>query len=101
VNFFSSALFGAKKKIEKNTRPFTLFRHGAVAAEFARHGFAVAARQGEFFLPMVLHRMLKCPALSAALERICGALGLKKLLGSPVLVLFLRTAEKAATEGHR
>jgi 2-polyprenyl-3-methyl-5-hydroxy-6-metoxy-1,4-benzoquinol methylase len=93
LNFFSSALFGAKKKIEKNTRPFTLFRHRAVAAEFARHGFGAAARQGEFFLPMVLHRMLKCPAVSAVLEGLCGALGLKLLLGSPVLARFERTAE--------
>ena len=90
VNFFSSALFGAKKKIEKNTRPFTLFRHRAVAAEFARHGFAAAGRKGEFFLPMVLHRMLKCPAVSATLEGICGMLGLKIILGSPVLALFER-----------
>ena len=93
LNFFSAALFGAKKKIEKNTRPFTLFRHRAVAAEFARHGFAVAARKGEFFLPMVLHRMLKCPALSAALEGICGILELKRLFGSPVLAQFERRAE--------
>jgi len=90
LNFFSSALFGAKKKIEKNTRPFTLFPHHVVAEEVARHGFVAAARKGEFFLPMVLHRMLKCPALSAALEGACGALGLKKLLGSPVLALFER-----------
>ncbi|TAN37668.1 MAG: class I SAM-dependent methyltransferase [Verrucomicrobia bacterium] len=90
VNFFSAALFGVKKKIEQNTRPFTLFRHGEVATEFARCGFAVAERKGEFFLPMVLHRMLSCPALSAMLEGICGALGLKKLFGSPVLVLMKR-----------
>lgn len=90
VNFFSSALFGAKKKIEKNTRPFTLFSHRAVAAEFARNGFSAAGRKGEFFLPMVLHRMLKLPALSAALEGVCGVLGLKKLLGSPVLARFER-----------
>ena len=90
LNFFSTALFGAKKKIEKNTRPFTLFRHGMVAAEFARHGFPAAARRGEFFLPMVLHRMLKCPPASAALEGVCGALGLQRLLGSPVLALFER-----------
>jgi len=93
LNFFSSALFGAKKKIEKNTRPFTLFQNRAVAAEFARHGFGAAARQGEFFLPMVLHRMLKCPAVSAALEGACGLLGLKWLLGSPVLARFERADE--------
>ena len=74
LNFFSSVLFGAKKKIEKNTRPFMLFRHCVVAVEFARHGFAVAARKGEFFLPMVLHRMMRCPAVSAALEGNCGML---------------------------
>ena len=94
LNFMSAALFGAKKKIEKNTRPFILFRHRAVAAEFARQGFAAAARQGEFFLPMVLHRVLKCPSLSAALEGVCGALGLKKMLGSPVLALFERNTAR-------
>jgi ubiquinone/menaquinone biosynthesis C-methylase UbiE len=95
LNYFSSALFSAKKKIEKNTRPFTLFPHRVVAAEFARHGFVVVVRKGEFFLPMVLHRMLKCPAVSAVLEGICGMLGLKKLFGSPVLARFER-GEKSA-----
>lgn len=90
VNCFSTALFGAKKKIEKNTRPFTLFRHAEVTAEFAKHGFVATERKGEFFLPMVLHRMLKCPALSAALEGACGVLGLKRFFGSPVLALFER-----------
>jgi len=94
VNCLSAALFGAKKRIEKNTRPFTLFRHGAVAAEFGRQGFAPAARRGEFFLPMVLHRMLRCPPLSAALEGACGALGLRRLLGSPVLAMFERTTSR-------
>ena len=95
VNFFSSALFGTKKRIEKNTRPFTLFPHREVAAEFARHGFIKVDRKGEFFLPMVLHRMLKSPALSATLEGICGVLGLKKLLGSPVLARFEREDKQA------
>ena len=95
INCFSLALFSVKKKIEKNTRPFTLFRHRVVAEEFARHGFKVVKRKGEFFLPMVLHRMLKCPALSAIMEGICGVLGLKRLLGSPVLVWFERAEKRS------
>ena len=86
VNLLSGALFGAKKRIEKNTRPFTLFRHAGVAAEFVRHGFRIHRRRAEFFLPMVLHRVLRRPGLSAALEGLCRGLGLTALAGSPVLV---------------
>ncbi len=91
VNVFSSALFGAKKRIEANTRPFALFRHGEVAAEFAKCGFTLAERRGEFVLPMVLHRMLKAPAVSAGLENALRGVGLAKIAGSPVLVRMVRS----------
>lgn len=86
LNCFSAALFGAKKKIEGNTRPYALFTHREVAREFERNGFSVRARRGEFFLPMVLHRLLKAPAVSAFAEGVCRGVGLTALLGSPALV---------------
>ena len=86
LNAVSPALFGAKKKFEKNTRTWTLFRHREIADEFRRHGFAPAAVRKQFFLPMVLHRLLKCRPLSAAMEGVCRALGLTRLAGSPVIV---------------
>ena len=86
VNLLADSLFGLKKRIEKNTRPFALFRHAQVAAEFERHGFAVHRRKAEFFVPMVVHRMLRCPRLSAFKEACCRGLGLTALAGSPVLL---------------
>ena len=86
LNAIAPALFGAKKKFEKNTRTWALFRHAQVNGEFARNGFAPAATGKQFFLPMVLHRMLKSRALSAGLEAVCRALGLTRGWGSPVIV---------------
>ena len=86
LNAIAPALFGAKKKFEKNTRTWALFRHRQVIDEFAKHGFVPAETQKQFFLPMVLHRMLKSRRLSAALEAVCRALGLTRLWGSPVIV---------------
>ena len=88
LNAVAPALFGAKKKFEKNTRTWALFRHRQVLAEFARNGFAPAAVRKQFFVPMVLHRMLKCRPLSAVLEAVCRALGLTRLWGSPVIARF-------------
>lgn len=90
ANCIAPALFGAKKKVETNTRTWTLFRHEEIREAFAAHGFKVNRVRKQFFLPMVLHRMLRLRALSAALEGICRALGLTRLWGSPVIVEAVR-----------
>ena len=93
LNRLAPQLFGAKKKLEGNTRTFRLFRHDELEREFNRHGFRTARRVGQFFLPMVLHRMLKCRPLSAALESACRRAGLSRRWGSPVIVEMLREAK--------
>lgn len=90
VNALSSLLFSAKKRLEGNTRPFALFRHAQIEAEFARHGFVRGARQPQFLLPMVLHRTLNRVHASASLERAGRGLGLTRWFGSPVLVKMVR-----------
>lgn len=90
LNAIAPALFGAKKKLEGNTRHWRLFRHEEVLEAFARHGYAESRRSPQFFLPMVLHRVLRCRWLSQALERGCGALGLTRRWGSPVIVKMVR-----------
>ena len=45
----------------------------------------MTGRVGQFFLPMVVHRALKCKPLSAFLEGVCRALGLSRLWGTPVV----------------
>ncbi len=86
LNAIAPALFGAKKKWEGNTRQWRMFSHAEIESEFARHGFVAKCRVPQFFLPMVLHRMLKNPRLSSGLETICRRLGLTRRWGSPVIV---------------
>lgn len=90
VNLFSGALFGAKKKVEKNTRPFALFAHREIAGAFAAEGFSVQDRANLFFLPMALHRALGMAGLSRTLESFCGGLGLTRRWGSPTLLCATR-----------
>ena len=90
LNAISSGLFGFKKKLEGNTRTWTLFRHAEIAAPFEQHGFRCTKLRKQFFLPMVLHRVLRCPPLSRFLEAICRGLGLTRLWGSPVIAEFTR-----------
>jgi len=86
LNKIAPALFKAKKRIEKNTREWRLFKHEEVYAEFDRNGFELTREKAQFFLPMVLHRALKCKALSAGMEAVCRKLGLTRLWGSPVIM---------------
>jgi ubiquinone/menaquinone biosynthesis C-methylase UbiE len=91
LNCATSLLFGAKKHIEKNTRTYTLFPHRQIADAFAAHAFRRTAIAKQYFLPMVLHRMLKSPALSRLAEFPFRVLGLTALLGSPAIARFERT----------
>jgi len=90
LNRIAPFLFKAKKKLEGNTRTWKLFKHSEVHDVFIEHGFIPASRKGQFFLPMVLHRALKCRTLSTALEDICACLGLTHLWGSPIIMKAVR-----------
>jgi len=90
VNLLAGALFGLKRRIEGNTRSYRLFSDREVGAAFAAHGFELRRRRPQFFFPMVLHRVLRCQPLSAALEGAARLSGLTTLFGSPVLACFKR-----------
>lgn len=86
LNCIAPALFGAKKKIESDTRHWALFRHREIESAFADNGFTVTGTRKQFFLPMVLHRVLKSRGISAFKEGIARGLGLTRLWGSPVIL---------------
>jgi 2-polyprenyl-3-methyl-5-hydroxy-6-metoxy-1,4-benzoquinol methylase len=86
VNAVSGLLFGAKRGVEGDTRAFTVFRDADVRAAFAASGFHATAREPEFVLPMALHRAVGRASLSSAAERVAAALGLRRALGSPVVL---------------
>jgi SAM-dependent methyltransferase len=93
ANAFSGALFGLKKGVEGNTRPFTVFADAQIERAFAARGFRLAERRPQFFFPMALHRAMGVAALSRALERGASALGLTRGLGSPVILRLERDAQ--------
>ncbi len=89
-NAVADLFFGAKKQVERNTRPFAVMSDASVADLFRRNGFHLRKRRPQFFWPMALHRALGSPGLSRALEGLARALGLRSLFGSPVIARFDR-----------
>lgn len=90
VNALAPALFAAKKKLEGNTRSWRPFLHREIEDEFRGHGFVPVERVPQFFLPLVLHRVLHCRPVSAALEGWCRGMGLTRRWGSPVILRLKR-----------
>jgi 2-polyprenyl-3-methyl-5-hydroxy-6-metoxy-1,4-benzoquinol methylase len=88
LNAVAPVFFGAKKKFETNTRTWTLFRHRQIVETFGQQGWRLTGRRGQFFFPMVVHRMLKSRPISSALETATRALGLNHLAGTPVIARF-------------
>lgn len=84
VNFIAEKLFSAKKGIEKNTRPFALFSHAQISDAFVGSDFEVQSKAPQFVAPMVLHRMLKSPAVSQGIELLLSPLA--QYVGSPVVL---------------
>jgi ubiquinone/menaquinone biosynthesis C-methylase UbiE len=90
VNAFAPHLFNLKKTLEGNTRTYTSFRRSDLLKVFRRHGFIYGEHYAEFFAPMVAHRKLKAPAVSAALEKVSRVVGLTQRWGSPVVLKLIR-----------
>ncbi len=92
-NMFSRMLFEAKKAVEGNTRSFRLFRRKELSREFLKYRFDNEVFKPEFFVPMVIHRMMKSVHLSSVMEYCFRVIGLTGLLGSPIVLRVTRMAE--------
>jgi 2-polyprenyl-3-methyl-5-hydroxy-6-metoxy-1,4-benzoquinol methylase len=86
VNAAAGSLFGLKKGVEGDTRPFAVFRDAEVEGAFAAAGFETTARRPEFLFPMALHRALGSAPASRLAEGAGRLTGLTRLLGSPVIL---------------
>ena len=91
VNRFADATFAWKKRVEGNTRTFTLFETADVARVLEGAGFRVGELRHQFLLPMVLHRMHGAPVLGRTLEAPGRWLGLTRRWGSPIVARADRT----------
>jgi ubiquinone/menaquinone biosynthesis C-methylase UbiE len=99
INRVEKLLFGLKKAIEGNTRWYQCFTTKMIGEVSRPHGFEPAGRLRQFFLPMVVHRVMKRPGLSNAMERACRAVGLTHTLGSPVVLRLVRVEDIGAPVG--
>ena len=87
VNIVSRRLFEMKLSIEKGTtRPFALYHPYEIAGAFERTGFRVAAERPQFLMPMALYRLARSVHFARAAEWPGRAVGLTRVLGSPVIV---------------
>ena len=86
LNAVASPLFEMKRGVEGNTRPFLVFADADVRAAFVASGFEPTAREPEFVLPMALHRAIGVASLSRLAEAASSGLGLRKAVGSPVIL---------------
>lgn len=92
VPFFSGLFFKLKRGVEKNTRTYRSFADREIVREFNKNDFILAQRYAQFFWPMVMHRVVGQPRLSAALERAAKISGVTGLVGSPVIIKMVRHA---------
>ena len=86
LNALTPLLFKLKRGIEKNTRTYTSFSHVELSKVFQSQGFTRITEHKQFFMPMVVHRMLGGGRLPRMLEQICRSIGLTRLLGSPIIM---------------
>lgn len=68
-----------------------------IAGELEKQGFTVVEARRTFLLPVLLHRWLDRPGLSARIERFCAGLGLVRWFGAPVTVKAVRKTAGPAT----
>jgi len=91
INYITPLLFNLKKGVEKNTRPYTCYNESELLGYVESLGMKVGDRYAQFFWPMVLHRMIKQPAVSSILEGSTRVIGLSRLLGSPIILKLIPT----------
>lgn len=90
--FLGNLFFSLKKWFEGNTRPYETFTCSQISALLKERGFQVIATQRQFAWPMVIHRALKSKYCSILLEQIAKSLSITQILGSPAIVLAIRTS---------
>jgi len=86
LNAAAEPFFGLKRRVEGNTRRFEVLRDRDVREAFTASSFAVTAREPEFVWPMALHRAIGVAGLSRATEALAASVGLRRALGSPVIL---------------
>jgi SAM-dependent methyltransferase len=90
VHRWADRLFGWKRAVEGDTRPYRSFLPGEIEGELARMGWVASASRGELLLPLAFHRLLRAAPISRLLEATPRRLGVTARRGAPVMLLATR-----------
>ena len=70
---------------------YRVFSYRAVQAELARNGFCAVDSHRQFVLPIAFHKTLGSASMTARIETALAAVGLRRMLGSPVTIVAERS----------
>jgi len=90
LNILTPALFGVKRRIEGNTRPYFMYLTGDIRRHLESLGYETMAVTRQFAIPMGLHRVLGRAGMSRRVEGFLEGAGLTRLIGSPALLVARR-----------
>lgn len=82
-----SAIRGARKALGAKTEAYRTLREAAVRDVITNSGFRIVEMHRQFVLPINFHKLFNSRALTTSVEGGLAALGLLRLLGSPVTVV--------------
>lgn len=85
INILYEHMFAMKKKMEGNTRPYTLFSRRQIDGVLSANRFGRTQFRPEFMLPMVIHRKVNNKKLSSFTENILRMTSLTHFFGSPII----------------
>jgi ubiquinone/menaquinone biosynthesis C-methylase UbiE len=71
---------------------YRVFPDGAFRRVLADNGFRVVESHRQFVLPIAVHKMIGSAPATSRIESVLGAVGLRRLLGSPVTIVAERCA---------
>jgi ubiquinone/menaquinone biosynthesis C-methylase UbiE len=91
------AVFALKRRMERATRPFFTYHEKTIVSALESAGLRVIAGVGQFAVPMLAHRFLGNPRLSARIERSLRMIGVGNSMRSPALLLAERSDGERAS----
>jgi hypothetical protein len=79
------------RKFIARVQPYRASRVRQIVRRLTGNGFEIVSVRKQFFLPVILHRMLNRPKLSEKLERFFDRMGLVRAFGAPVTIKAVRS----------
>lgn len=71
----------------RRLEPYRVLSHRAVREALASHGFRITGVERQFVLPIAFHKTIGSRGLTTRVEGLLAAIGLLRLVGSPVTIV--------------